>query len=144
MIDALSNTSPKSFDVILVLGVFYHTMHQFKMLQELSRIQPKYVVLDTLTTGEEEWLIRYKLERHDLPGSSIATSENRPRSMVGIPSIGWIDIVCRHPGFAYAEVDWQKLSINSWDGCGDYKNGKRRTYLLWLDKRHGVRSHPFI
>ena len=144
MVDTLSTIEPGDFDVIMLLGVFYHTTHHFKILSELKRCRPRYVVMDTFTSKRDEPLIMFKLERHAGLGASIATSELDTQSVVGIPSPAWIDMACRNLGFSYYTVDWQRLGITDWDRCNDYENGTRLTYILWADREPGEKTPSYL
>jgi SAM-dependent methyltransferase len=45
--DYLPEVNPGDFDTVLCLGFFYHTVRQVELIQEMRRISPRYLVLDT-------------------------------------------------------------------------------------------------
>lgn len=54
--DYLPACQPGQFDTILCFGFFYHTMRQMELLQQIVRLQPKAVILDTTVVLERRWL----------------------------------------------------------------------------------------
>lgn len=50
--DYLHEVKPGEFDTILCIGFFYHTIKQIELLMEISRIQPKYFILDTMIADD--------------------------------------------------------------------------------------------
>lgn len=143
MVETLSRIEPGAFDVIMLLGVFYHTMHHFRILTELKRCNPKHAVIDTLIAMRKEPLIRFQLEPHAGLGASIPTSERDSQAMVGIPTPAWMDMACCNLGFSYHSVDWHRLDLEEWDGCNDYHRGQRLTYVLWPDAEPAEKPLPY-
>jgi ubiquinone/menaquinone biosynthesis C-methylase UbiE len=45
--DKLTDFEEGDFDTILCLGFFYHTIRQIELLQQIRRLNPKYLILDT-------------------------------------------------------------------------------------------------
>lgn len=54
--DYLPTCLPGQFDTILCFGFFYHTMRQMELLQQIARLRPKSIIIDTTVMPERRWL----------------------------------------------------------------------------------------
>ncbi len=43
----IQKIQPKTIDVVFCFGIFYHIMNHMLLLEEIKKLQPKYLILDT-------------------------------------------------------------------------------------------------
>lgn len=97
------------YDVVGVLGIFYHIMDHFRLLQLVTRFQPRLVLLDSEFSQRPGQVI--DLVRED-PGkdlNALAQVAGQEKALIGIPSLarsrrwrmywatgptGWIGPMC--------------------------------------------------
>jgi len=127
---AMAPFDAESFDIILCLGLFYHTISHYQFFHQIFRLKPRYVILDTVITDGDGPLVRYKYEHDDDEFGTLRSTEGLPRSVIGIPSGDMIAMLCDHFRFDWKIIDWKTFGIERWDGMTDYEKDERRTYVL--------------
>jgi 2-polyprenyl-3-methyl-5-hydroxy-6-metoxy-1,4-benzoquinol methylase len=105
-----------SFNTILCLGFFYHTIRQIELLSEINRLKPQNLILDTRVVREgflaklrfllvgkknhnnpKRARLHFRRERHDQPGSTGSTIDSI--GLVAIPTKPLIEILFHNTGF---------------------------------------------
>jgi hypothetical protein len=128
---AMDKFEPKSFDLILCLGIFYHTVHHYDFFHQFYRLGARHVILDTEIARDEGPLVNFRFEDHNADdGQTLQSTNGLPRSIVGIPSHAMIAMLCDQFQFSWQIVDWKAFGIERWDGMEDYHADNRRTYVL--------------
>lgn len=75
-VDYLFECEPGKFDTILCFGFFYHTLRQIEILQEIARLRPQTLIMDT-TVASERWyrrpgrFVRRFRRKHLLPHNAL-------------------------------------------------------------------------
>ena len=95
--------------------------------QELHRLQPKHVILDTEIVRGRGALARFKLVASEQPVPEVA---RRYATVIASPSHELIMLLCEFFGFQWRRIDWHSLGITNWTGIHDYERDERRTYVL--------------
>ncbi|MGO8800697.1 MAG: class I SAM-dependent methyltransferase [Roseiarcus sp.] len=122
---ALRKFDPKAFDVVLCHGFLEQSDPRF-VFQQLSRLRPKHVVLDTRMVQGKGPIVRFRARSSD---ESKVKAADRYKSILAIPNHELITFFCDYFQFRWRQVDW-KAGITDWSGLGDYEQERRRTYLL--------------
>jgi SAM-dependent methyltransferase len=123
---ALRSFDAKTFDVVLCHGFLELSDARF-FFQQISRLKPKYVVLDTRIVLGKGPIIRLK---------SRSANETRPKTaerdntILAIPNHELITFFCDYFQFRSRLIDWQSAGITDWSSVSDYELGRRQTYIL--------------
>jgi hypothetical protein len=116
-----------AIDLILNLGFLYHTPRHYEVFEQMARLKPKAIILDTSVAAKAVHAItRYSIEKTTWPGAAIGDG----RAIIGLPSPRMIEIFTEFFGYSLSAVDWHALGITDWTGVEDYRDERRRTYVL--------------
>lgn len=130
VVSVVRTLEPGLFDLILNLGFFYHTARHYDIFEQMYRLQPRTIILDTEVERGRGPIIRYGTEGHDYQGHTIPSTPGLPLSIVGAPNHHFIALMCDFFGFDLVRISWQGMGISDWNNIEDYRSGKRRTYVL--------------
>ena len=119
-----------SFDIILCLGFFYHTMHHFKLLSEFKRIKPKLIILDGVFNPTNFSGIVFGFEKISRDGSSLKTNKKKEDAIVGYPTVLGTKMMLNHLDFKFKILNWMDFANTSWTGIDDYKKNRRLTFVI--------------
>jgi trehalose 2-sulfotransferase len=119
--DALRKMEPKQFDVILCKRYFEHC-YLPEFFGELSRLQPKHVIVDTKIAFGEGVLCRFSIAGKAWTGA-------RAGKIISTPSHELVVFLCGSE-FQWRVIDWKAMDIADWTGIPDYADGSHRTYVL--------------
>lgn len=146
--DWLPKFQPRSFDTILCLGLFYHTIRQVELLRQIKRLRPMHFILDSAVAKEtlalrlDSWLRRKRLRRsgpvrslgpaymvfrredHHAEGSTIDRAE-----IVATPTKTLIEQLLRCHGFEYRQIDWLHAGVPDWSNLRQYRRERRVSYV---------------
>jgi len=50
----IQKIQPKTIDVVFCFGIFYHIMNHMLLLSEIKKLQPKYLLLDTVVNRSKQ------------------------------------------------------------------------------------------
>jgi SAM-dependent methyltransferase len=135
LFEYLPTVEPGQFDTILCLGFFYHTTRQIEFMEQMRRINPACLIIDTTVwksyfTFSRKGLSKgpclfFAWEDPDLDRMTVDTS-----GIVGIPTVSFIQELFKLYGFDCESVDVKKVGIKNWSGLEDYKKIKRYACLL--------------
>lgn len=129
-LEVFDELESERFDVILCLGFFYHTIHHFRLLTQIRRLNPGLVILDSLLSTDAPPAIVMWLEDSVRDGSSIRTVEHKRHALAGMPTIHGLGMMLDHLGLVGEFIDWEALNLPDWKGVEDYREGKRFTVLI--------------
>lgn len=123
----MAGLTPGSFDIILCLGIFYHTVRQYEFFEQFYRLRPRHIILNTVISKAEGAAVHFRYENDD---DTLRPFPELPGLIVGLPTHGMIAILCEHFHFAWHMVDWTSSGIKQWDSVSAYQGDYRRTYVL--------------
>jgi hypothetical protein len=126
VLEQMPTRKPGAFDLILNLGFLYHTPKHYEVFEQMCRLKPKAIVLDTVVAQGEGIHARYYVEPTGWDGAAIGDG----RAFVGAPTHAMIALLAKFFKFRLQAVDWTTLGITDWTGLEDYATGQRRTYVL--------------
>jgi hypothetical protein len=118
----------RQYDVIGVLGIFYHIMDHFRLLKQIRALRPELVIIDSeflLVTGA---MMVFAREKVDKPLNAIAQFDGQQETMIGIPSFAAMEVMADVLGFDLEWLDWTTLPEGMRGEVGDYyrPTSKRR------------------
>lgn len=95
------------FDIVGCLGVYYHTMHHYLMMLQMTAFKPKIIVIDSEFATKTAPLIIMSKEATHKELNTIALVEGQERAPIGIPSIEAVRSMASSVGYNVEVVDWQ-------------------------------------
>lgn len=158
-----------SFDTVLCLGFLYHTIKQAELFEQVRRLAPRFLILDTGVYQESRIVkqarkivnLRQRLRggnhlRASGPVSGHAApclvfrNENHereantiePYDVSAIPSRSLIELYLAINDFIFTEIRWQDKKNRDWNHLDDYKSGRRISYLATLKNPSSEPSSP--
>lgn len=111
---AIEQFDPESFDLILCQG-YLEQCDILRFFNELHRLRPNGVILDTGIVLGEGSLVRF---RHEIG------------EVFGAPNHPTIMFLCEAFEFRWRLNDWRRMGIGDWTGIHDYERDQRRTYIM--------------
>lgn len=99
----------ESYDVIGVLGIFYHIMDHFRLLQLATRFKPKLIIVDSefaLRPGQVIMLVREDPTK-DL--NALPQAEGQEKALIGIPSVTALEAMADVLGYRTDWADWDTV-----------------------------------
>jgi hypothetical protein len=122
----LIDQPPGQFDVIFCLGFLYHTTRVFEILEEMKRLCPRHIVIDTNVYLSEESVMRVKDED---TSSSVNAIGDGDREVVFVPSVVALNKMLHNLGLDYRYFDWDDYlsKITNKSSMNRYADGSRVT-----------------
>jgi SAM-dependent methyltransferase len=125
---ALPQLSPRRFDVVLCLGFFYHTTEHMRLLGEIKRLMPRWLVIDGLISSLPGRVIELREERtSDEAASTDTFATGQDSTLVGVPTREALEEMLRAFRFDFEYFDWQSRGITNWKDIEDYERRTRVT-----------------
>lgn len=116
------------FDTAFILGFFYHTPKHFELINLISKMGVKNIILDTMVVENEKPIIEYSYEFSGSEASIFDENKSESNLLIGVPSIA--AIICIMAEYNYSvEIVQPSTSIPSTSDVDDYRNGKRFTLI---------------
>ena len=129
VVDTLDTLQDKSFDIVLNLGFFYHTIQHVEILDRLRPINPGQMIVDTGISDIEGHVIELRLEDTSDARMSIDYGTSRTgRVITGRPSKDALTFMLDVHDADVRYHDWSQWT-GSWEGIEDYQAGHRITAL---------------
>jgi precorrin-6B methylase 2 len=126
----LKDFEPGRFDTVFCLGFFYHTLHHMELLNQIARLKPKNLILDTGVDIDPDSVIAVRFEDVTDEKSGAVPDEGSPTLLlVGHPTKKVLEMMLRSAGFKARYVDWHALGIKNWESVESYHEGLRVTVV---------------
>jgi hypothetical protein len=126
-----------NFDVVLCLGFIYHVYDHWGLMQAMSALKPRVIVVDGEMDPGAELGIRITPEWTNHPNNAVSA---RPVVPVGHVTLGTMELLAKCAGYSLAWQDWSELDDPL--GCDDYVQRKRYTCILRLDEQSVTSAAP--
>ncbi|WP_165352740.1 class I SAM-dependent methyltransferase [Loktanella sp. IMCC34160] len=123
----------ETFDIVSLLGIFYHTMEHQRLLNLASQLKPKLIVIDGEFALRDYSVIILTRERTDNELNTVEQVPGQEVAMVGIPSPAATEAMAAVVGYACTWADWDLLPIGDRQYLDDYfrtEKKRRRTCFL--------------
>jgi hypothetical protein len=128
VLDCLSRLPSGGFDVVLCLGFFYHTTEHTRLLGEIRRLAPRWLIIDGLLSPLPGSVVELRKEDASDDAASIDTfATGKNLVLVGVPSRDALIDMLRQFGFEIEHFDWGAQGITDWRDIEDYRDGLRIT-----------------
>jgi 2-polyprenyl-3-methyl-5-hydroxy-6-metoxy-1,4-benzoquinol methylase len=128
--EMIGRLEPGSIDTVFCLGFFYHTMYHMLLLNQIARLRPQHLILDTCVDKDPDAIIvvQYEGVGNETAGA-IPDEGDRTRLLVGSPTKKALEMMLESTGFKCRYIDWTKLGIKNWQNLREYHEGQRVTVV---------------
>ena len=128
-------TNGKTFDIVACLGVFYHTMHHYLILTQMTQFKPKLIIVDSTFTLAKRAIIDVGREKTESRLNSIAQSDDQHWVTIGRPSRSALELMAKSLGYSVQWQPWRvpedmKQCVRQYFDDPKQKNLKRFTAFL--------------
>ena len=125
----LASPEAESFDVVLCLGFFYHTMHHMRLLELMTATGARTFIIDTAVAPSDLPVIGLYTERvSDFRNAVDHAGTGAAEVPVGVPSRSALRMMLAYLNFDLTEIPWQHV-CDDWAECQDYETGRRGTFI---------------
>jgi 16S rRNA G966 N2-methylase RsmD len=125
----ITNLDANTIDTVFLFGFFYHTMNHIRLLMEIKRLKPQYIILDSsVSVASDLPVIELKEEDPEIDANGIRdlTDDNNKKILSGYPTRAAIALMLRVNGFDFSFYDWHNNNnVNCWDDLEDYRTSQR-------------------
>ena len=112
------------FDVVAVLGLFYHLMDHFRLLWLIRQLAPRLVIVDSDFSLAKAPVIELTRERTDKPLNAVAQIGGQARAIAGLPSFAGMEAMADALDYRVEWVDPAPLSEDP-EGVRDYFRARK-------------------
>lgn len=113
-----------SVDIVLCLGLLYHTAKPFELLERIASLRPKLVLIDTKISRSQQAILEVLPEPLDDPRMAADWG------VVTVPSASALTKMCQTLGF---QVQALSPHFSDWTGAIDYRDGDRLAFWCWQE-----------
>ncbi len=116
------------FDVVAVLGVYYHIMDHFHLLKLIYQLRPSLIIVDSLFLTEDAPIIRLETENTDHHLAAIPQVKNQKKAVIGVVSRRALELMAASLDFEVHWLDWDTVPKDRRTALEDYyqPGGSRR------------------
>jgi len=115
-----------TIDVVFCFGYLYHTINHMLLFEEIKRLNPNYLILDTAISDSEYCVIEVREEDSTDPRNAIKdTASHNNKVVIGLPSKKALELMLTNLGFDFQYYNWHDGIIQNWEDIEDYKNHRR-------------------
>jgi 2-polyprenyl-3-methyl-5-hydroxy-6-metoxy-1,4-benzoquinol methylase len=125
--EKLDQLEPDRFETVFCLGFFYHTTHHMLLLNNIARLRPAHIVLDTCIDVDPDTIVFLQTERvaHESAGA-VPDAGDPETILVGSPTRSALELMLSSAGYPSVKYyDWHRAGIRRWDELIEYHRGLR-------------------
>jgi hypothetical protein len=132
----------RPFDVVMCLGIFYHTTRHTELLELMGRTGASTIILDTMIANTPGCLSLLQAESSEpLANGLDDTGVRNGKILVAHPSPAAIELMFKHFGYAIRRIDWPSIIAemgvspdlssgqSAQNPLGDYARNLRGTFI---------------
>ena len=123
----------EQFDVVAILGIFYHIMSHYDLLLLASRMKPKLILIDSTFLDVPHCVMRIQKEPTDLARNAIPYFAGQRSAPIGIISLPALNVMAESIGYSVKQVPWSDVPAGQKGPVKDYfrpGNNRRFTFEL--------------
>ena len=123
--DALSHIQKykiPSFDTVFCLGIYYHVMDHYRLMQLMASLSPEVIIIDTGLISSDDLTITLGYDDTDEIANAIPKSSGKKDALVGFPSVGALKVIAESCGYDAEIIEWKKGEVRQIDNVKDYFN----------------------
>jgi SAM-dependent methyltransferase len=107
------------FDVVAVLGLFYHLIEHFRLLWLIRQLDPRLVIVDSEFSLARAPVIELARERTDKALNAVAQLGGQRRAIKGVPSLSAMEAMADALDYALHWIDPAPIAADP-EGVRDY------------------------
>ncbi len=119
-------------DTVFCLGIYYHIMNHYMLLQQLAALQPKTMIVDSGFVRSFRNSVHVQCEDPNLHRNALKVHDGQKSEFAGFVSLGLMIQMAWNLGYNCKPVLWDPAEIEFKETVQDYLMGRR--YTLRLDK----------
>lgn len=122
-----------TFDIVSCLGVYYHTMHHYRIMCQMAALRPKLIIIDSEFLRTQEPVIRITKENPESDMNTIQQFPGQDRTPIGIASMPALRVMSSSVGYQAKKVEWavpEAERVPVADYYDMFENRRRFTLLL--------------
>lgn len=125
-----------TFEVIGILGIFYHIMDHFRLLRLAAALRPKLMIVDSEFAARPGAVILMSRERTDKDLNALPQIAGQVRAVVGIPSPKALESMADALDLSFDWLDWDEIPEEYRPPVADYyRVGEKRRGTCLLRAR---------
>ncbi|MBW6507638.1 MAG: hypothetical protein K0B00_12955 [Rhodobacteraceae bacterium] len=130
------------YEVVGVLGIFYHIMDHFRLLRLVRALGPRLIIIDGDFSQAKNAMIQLLRENVENPLNAIAQIDGQERALIGIPSIKAMEMMADALDYRCDWLDWSHVPAADRGPLADYfrPQGKCRASCLLRPRTSGLHS----
>jgi hypothetical protein len=110
----------ETYDIVAVLGVFYHIADHLRLLRLIRDLRPRLVIIDSEFALRPNPVILLKREDVQNPLNAPPQIDGQARAIVGIPSFAAMEMMADALDYSLIWSDWDSLPMDQRKGVADY------------------------
>lgn len=129
----IGSLEPSRFTTVFCFGFLYHTAQAATLVEEIGRLHPSHLLIDTAVVKSELPMILLRRDDPCVEGNAIRTGgEPDRRVLVGMPSRPGLEMMLSNAGFDFTYYDWPSRYQGDWSQLEQYRDGARVTVRATL------------
>lgn len=98
--ETFDQLEPDHFETVFCFGFLYHTMYHMLLLNEIARLRPTHLILDTAIDLDLDPVVFLRAEdiAHEAFGA-VADQGGGDRVLTGVPAKSALELMLSHSGF---------------------------------------------
>lgn len=116
------------YDVVGVFGILYHLMDHFRVFQQIRKLEPKLIIVDSEFLLRSGAVVQLITERTSNVLNAIPQYAGQERAIKGVPSFRAMEAMADALAYDIHWVDWDARAKDDRRGVSDYyrSDDKRR------------------
>lgn len=125
------------FDIVSVLGIFYHITTHYELLGKIRMLRPKLIIIDSEFMNSKDKHIKLILEDPGKRMNTLASFVGQEKTVKGVPSRGAMEMMASSLGYTLEWLDWNRLPGRYRAGVQDYyREGPKTRATCVLRPQH--------
>jgi hypothetical protein len=108
------------FDIVCVLGIFYHITTHYELLSQIRKLRPKLIIIDSEFMNTKDKHIKLILEDPSKRMNTLAAFDGQEKTVKGVPTRGAMEMMAANLGYSLEWLDWNRLPGRYRQGVQDY------------------------
>lgn len=108
------------FDVVGVLGIFYHITTHYLLLSQIRALEPRLVVIDSEFMNHNNPMIQLVQEDATRDLNTLPYYPGQTATVKGVPSRRAMEVMAASLGYDVEWIDWERLRRGQRQGVRDY------------------------
>jgi len=108
------------FDVVSVLGIFYHISTHYWLLSHIRALAPRLIIIDSEFMNADRPTIELIQEDPAKHLNALPSYDGQPKVVKGVPSRRAMEVMATSLGYSVEWADWESLPPRKRVGVQDY------------------------